>query len=423
MHRSYGAKLKGIGRAWVALAVASGLGAVASPALAEALTGRWQASAEVGGAKVPFRLDLVRKGGAVEAVFFDGRRPINRSSVGDYHDGRLHLVFASYAATLDANVRDGQLDGAYVVGGRSIPVHAVRGGQPAPLRAGPDIHGEWIVPYKSRKGEAAWRLIVRQAGGVTEASILRIDGDTGTLSGTWADGAFRLSHFAGERPALLEAAPQPDGSLKLTLTDNSGRLELEALRPAAAARRGLAPTDPTRHTGVANAAEPFRFAFRDLSGRVVENTDRRFRGKVVLVNVMGSWCPNCHDEAPFLQALYRKYGKAGLEIVALDFEQPDQLADPQRLRAFVREYGITYTVLLVGEPKEAAAKLPQASNLNAWPTTFFLGRDGRVRTVHVGFTSRGSGARDAETRAAYQRDVERLLAESGRAPKARAAAE
>lgn len=386
--------------------------AAALPAHAEALTGRWQATADVGGAKIPFRLDLVRSGSVVQANFFDGRRPANRSSAGDYRDGKLHLVFASYAATLDATVKDGALDGAYVVNGHPIPVHAVRGGEPAALRPGPDIHGEWIVPYKSRKGEAAWRLIVHQSGGLTEATLLRIDGDTGTLSGTWSDGAFRLSHFAGERPALLVATPQPDGSLKLVLTDNAGPVELQALRPAAAANLGVAPTDPTRHTGVANPDEPFRFAFKDLSGREVSNADRRFRGKVVLVNVMGSWCPNCHDEAPFLEALYRKYGKAGLEIVALDFEQRDQLADPQRLKAFLREYGITYTILLAGEPKDVAAKLPQASNLNAWPTTFFLGRDGRVRTVHVGFTSRGSGARDVETRAAYERDVEQLLAEA-----------
>lgn len=400
--------------AWAALMLA---GAVALPSAvrAEALTGRWQAEAAVGGAQIPFRLDLVRRGEVVTATFFDGRRPANRSSSGQFKDGRLHLIFGSYAATLDATVHGGALDGAYVTSSRSIPIHAVRGAEPASLNAGPDIHGEWIVPSPSHKGEAAWRMIVRQADGLTEAAILRVDGDTGTLSGTWTGGAFRLSHFAGERPALLEATPQPDGSLKLLLTDGSGRQELRALRPAAAAGLGVTPEDPTRHTGVANADEPFRFAFKDLSGRLVSNTDPRFRGKVVLVDVMGSWCPNCHDETPFLETLYRKYRKAGLEVVALDFEQPAQLADPQRLRALISQDGITYTVLLAGEPREVAAKLPQASNLNAWPTTFFLGRDGRVKVVHVGFTSAGSGARDAETRAAYERDVQRLLAEGGAA--------
>ena len=53
-------------------------------------------------------------------------------------------------------------------------------------------------------------------------------------------------------------------------------------------------------------AEPFRFSFPDMQGQIVSNTDARFRGKVVLVNISGSWCPNCHDEAPFLSALYKQ---------------------------------------------------------------------------------------------------------------------
>ena len=71
---------------------------------------------------------------------------------------------------------------------------------------------------------------------------------------------------------------------------------------------------------------------------------------MVLVNITGSWCPNCHDEAPFLAELYRKYRSQGLEVVALSFEEGDQLTNPTRLRAFMKEYGIDYTVLLGGSP-------------------------------------------------------------------------
>jgi thiol-disulfide isomerase/thioredoxin len=281
----------------------------------------------------------------------------------------------------------------------------------------PRISGEWIIPHASEKGEQAWRLIVKQNGATVNAAILRVDGDTGTLNGGFADGAFRLSHFAGERPALLEIRPTPDGQLKLSLTDGDGHADLTAVRPAQALAKGIAPADPTHFTGVKDPAAPFQFAFPDLAGRRVANTDARFRGKVVVVDVMGSWCPNCHDEAPFLQAMYAKHHREGLEVVALDFEQPDQLADPQRLKAFVARYGVTYTVLLAGQPKEVHDKLPQAQNLSAWPTTFFLRRDGRVDQVHVGFTSPGSGPRDAETRAAAEHEIEALLAKP-RPPKA-----
>ena len=121
--------------------------------------------------------------------------------------------------------------------------------------------------------------------------------------------------------------------------------------------------------------------------------------------------PHCHDEAPFLVSLYRKYRAHGFEIVSLSFEQGAQLENPARLRAFIAEYGIGYTVLLPGEPKELADKVPQAVNLNAFPTTFILGRDGRVRAIHAGFPSPGSGRFYEEAEREITEHVERLLAE------------
>jgi thiol-disulfide isomerase/thioredoxin len=95
---------------------------------------------------------------------------------------------------------------------------------------------------------------------------------------------------------------------------------LTAYRPEVAKAKGLPePTDANRHTGVKDPSKPFEFRFPDLNGNVVSNTDARFRGKVVLINITGSWCPNCHDEAPFFAELYRKYHDRGLEIAALSF--------------------------------------------------------------------------------------------------------
>ena len=149
---------------------------------------------------------------------------------------------------------------------------------------------------------------------------------------------------------------------------------------------------------------------------VVSNTDPRFRGKVVLINITGSWCPNCHDEAPFLAALYNKYHDQGLEVVALSFEEADQLKNPTRLKAFIKEYGIKYTVLLGGETDSAKAKLTQAVNWDAWPTTFFVGRDGLVRGAHAGFPSPGSGELYKQEKDEFVAKVEKLLAENQLAP-------
>src|SRR5262249_17253281 len=148
--------------------------------------------------------------------------------------------------------------------------------------------------------------------------------------------------------------------------------------------KGLAqPSDPSRFTSVKDPTEPLHFSFPDLQGRTVSNTDPRFRGKVVIVAIGGSWGPNCHHETPFLLGLYKKYRSRGLEIVELSFEEEAQLKNPVRLRAFNKRYGVDYTVLLPGEPKDLNEKMPQGVNLNSFPTTFFVGRDGRVRSAHA----------------------------------------
>ena len=379
---------------------------------AQSLAGLWDATVIVNELEIPFRMEFTGDGPNVKGSFFNGDERVASTS-GRFGNGSLALRFDQYATKLEATLHDGILAGKYGRDGRASYQFRAKRFTPSPVSNAevPSIAGLWEIAVKSPKGESAWRFIVRQSGSEVSAAILRVDGDTGTLSGTYRDGRFVLSHFSGARPAVLEVTPASDGTLNLVLNGKN----LTATRPADARAKGLAePTDPSRHTSVKDPSEPFRFSFPDLSGRIVSETDPRFRGKVVLVNITGSWCPNCHDEAPFLAELYRKYRDQGLEIVALSFEEAEQLKDPTRLRAFIRQYGIEYTVLIAGEPGEAKDKLSQAVNWNAWPSTFFLGRDGRVRGVHAGFPGRASGDFYSQAKKEFTGLAERLLAENTR---------
>jgi thiol-disulfide isomerase/thioredoxin len=229
------------------------------------------------------------------------------------------------------------------------------------------------------------------------------------------DDEFRLDHFDGGRAYVLRATRRPDRRLDLTLQGSIGPAKsFTAVRADEAVALGLAaPSDFATHTRWKDPAEPFRFSFPDLAGHTVSNTDARFAGKVLVINVTGSWCPNCHDEAPFLAEIYHRYRGLGLEVVALSFEEAEQLADPARLRAFVAKYGIDYAYLVAGEPSQLKERIPGAENLNAWPTTFFIGRDGRVRGSHTGFAAPASGEFHATLRREFAQKIETLLAEKG----------
>ncbi len=364
--------------------------------------------------EIPFRFEIACAGSncsAPKGSFFNGDEKVTSSS-GTFRNGALELSFDEYGTMLRARLENGALTGEYDRGTRGKP-YPFRAKPFAAVEVGdrdiPSIAGLWNIQVKSSKGESAWQLIVRQSGAEASAAILRIDGDTGTLTGTYRDGKFVLSHFSGARPLRLELTPSTDGTLAVVQNQDK---PLTAVRADQALAKGLPqPSDPSRFTSVKDPTEPLRFSFPDLDGRIVSNTDPKFQGKVVIVAIGGSWCPNCHDETPFLVELYNKYKSRGLEIVELSFEEEAQLKNPVRLRAFNKRYGVEYTVLLPGEPNELNEKMPQGVNLNSFPTTFFLGRDGRVRSAHAGFPSKASGRFHTEAKEEITALVERLLAE------------
>jgi len=402
------------GTNFVALLLASAPLILAQAIAQPSIVGRWDATIQINGIDTPFPLEISGSGTNVAASFFNGddRYP---STQGRFENGKLVLNWDYYAATLDATLKDGVLEGQYAGTRRMKGPFAIRATRAAVAKPAtvsgvvPNIGGLWEIPNKSGKGELAWRFIVQQSGPKASATILRVDGDTGTISGAFQNGKFVLSHFDGARAHLLEITPAADGTLDIL---QDGRLKLTAYRPGAARAKGLPePTDADLHTTMKDPREPFRFSFPDLKGRLVSNLDPRFRGKVLVVEITGSWCPNCHDEAPFLAEMYRKYSRQDLEIVSLSFEETDQLKDPSRLRAFVKKYGLEFPVLLCGDPDEANSKLTQLVNWNTWPATLFVDRKGLVRGIHSGFPSAGSGELFRQAKDAFNVEVGRLLAE------------
>ena len=374
--------------------------------------GLWDAAVVVNGLEIPFRFEIAQSGSNVSGWFFNGDEKV-LSTGGRFENGSLVLNFDHYATAVEASLVNGRLAGTYTRAAGFYPFYAKRFAPPAAFpNEVPAIDGLWqIGGVKSNKGESAWRFIVRQSGAEVTAAILRVDGDTGALAGTYRNGKFIVSHFSGARPLVLELTPQPDGSLEIVRNREE---QMIAVRASEAKLKDVAePTDPSRHSSVKDPTQPFRFSFPDVTGKVLSNTDARFRNKVVIVSISGSWCPNCHDEAPFLAELYRKYQSKGLEIIALSFEEDAQKAKGySRLLAFNKRYGIEYPVVLAGEQADLAEKVPQIHNLNSFPTTIFLGRDGLVRGVHAGFAGAASGVFHDNAKEEITATVERLLAET-----------
>jgi thiol-disulfide isomerase/thioredoxin len=393
------------------------------------LDGRWAATLTQNALVIPFRLDISGGGNHLVGKLYNGDDNETTTSA-RFENGTLQLNFEHYLTSISATVKDGELDGKLTVQRRS-PINITPGAESSAVKdsvsdfharryvkpteaeeaKAPSIDGVWEIPHESPKGEKSWRLIVKQKGAEIEASILRVDGDTGALTGGWQDGKFVASHFDGARPGLIQIVPQSDGSLSVDLKAEPRNIVLTAYRPEVARAKGLPePSNYLTHTSVRNPDEVFTYKFRDVNGKIVSNDDPRFKGKVVLAIVTGTWCPNCHDEAKYLVKLYEKYHNKGLEIVALDFEEEDQAASLTRVNAFIKQYKIPYPYLIAGTPDEMWEKVPQAVNLNTWPATLFIGRDGKVKATYAGFASSASGVYNAELKQDFTSIIDRLLA-------------
>jgi thiol-disulfide isomerase/thioredoxin len=423
----------------------------------DSLDGRWSATLVTqNGEVIPFRLDLSGSGPTLKGTLYDGFDPYETTTGASFDDGKLVLNIEHYLTTITATVKDGQLTGNVVTQNRGSSAQygfqATRYVKPTPASANvPQIAGSWEIPLQtpSSKGEKAFRFIVKQNGADVAASILRVDGDTGAYSGTYSDGKWVLSHFDGSRPGVIVVTPGSDGTLQIlqnpqhpepvassaasanatnggaaralptsgktyddSIADGRYAPALVAYRSEVARAKGLPePDNYETHTTVRDPNEKFTFNFPDVDGHLVSNDDPRFKGKVVLAIVTGTWCPNCHDEAQYLVKLDKKYRDKGLAIVALDFEEPEQQGSLARERAFVKQYGVKYTYLIAGAPAEMWEKVPQAVNLNTWPATIFIGRDGRVNSIHSGFASPASGEFHHQLEKEFTAKIEKLLAE------------
>lgn len=405
--------------------------ASSAPVLAAApVAGRWDARLIRAGNPVPFRLDISGEGATLQGTLYDGFRANETTTRASFRDGRLELYLEHYLTTISAELKNGELTGTVTAIGRSgkseygfaATRHDGKAAAAAARVKAPDIAGSWFIPLDkaNKRGEQTVRLSIEQRGAEVAASILRVDGDTGAHSGVYKDGKWQLSHYDGSRPAVITITPQKDGTLQIRERNDRADARPEdrwgvaqvAYRPEAALARGYRlPADHLAHTRTREQQQRFTFSFPDVNGKLVTQDAPYFRGKAVLAIVTGTWCPNCHDEAQYLVQLYRKYRDKGLAIVALDFEESAQQETLDRARAFIRQYGVEYPYLIAGAPEELGEKVPQLVNLDTFPASIFIGRDGTVRAIHAGFASQATGEFRKKQDREFEERIQALLAE------------
>jgi thiol-disulfide isomerase/thioredoxin len=160
--------------------------------------------------------------------------------------------------------------------------------------------------------------------------------------------------------------------------------------------------------------ERIGFRFPDLDSQLVSLNDMRFRDKAVVIQIMGSWCPNCMDETAFLSEYYRNNRQRGIEMIALAYEYSTDFQRARKsLMKFRDKFDVQYPMLITGVTSGDSLKtektLPQLTPIKAFPTTIFVGRDGKVKKIHAGFYGPGSGPYYEAYKKEFEETLQALL--------------
>ena len=295
-----------------------------------------------------------------------------------------------------------------------VPVVAMRGERPKPVALAntPNYTGTWRVTFTEDDGKKYPALgIFKQQGAAITGTFLTTTGDYRYLSGAVLPSGLGLSTFDGNHGFLFQAAKQPNGTLKGDFY--SGKAGHETWTAVLDPKATLPDADTLTYMKKGESRLNFKFP-SVFEGGVVEPTGPKYRGKVVVIQLLGSWCPNCMDETAFLAPWYDKNQSRGVEVIGLGYERsPDYKLASARLRKLRERFNIKYELAVAGvSNKDSAAKsLPQLAKVLAFPTTIFLDKKGNVRKIHTGFAGPGTGKYYQDEIAGFNREVDKLLKE------------
>lgn len=221
-------------------------------------------------------------------------------------------------------------------------------------------------------------------------TFLTETGDYRYLEGIYDGKMLHLSCFDGAHAFLFKAEIQEDGTLKGDFW--SGNHWHEAWEAAPSDDFELTKMDEL--TYLKEGYDKIEFEFPNAAGEMVSLADERFQGKATIVQVTGSWCPNCMDETRFFVKLYNKYHSEGLEIIAIDYESSAEMEAFKKGEERIRkDLKVDYPIVFGGWYKkdEAAKTLPMLNHIMSYPTAIFIDKTGKVRSIHTGFSGPGTG--------------------------------
>jgi thiol-disulfide isomerase/thioredoxin len=370
--------------------------------------GRWHARFQFEGGDVPFLFEVKES----RVTLINGEERVLLDSV-SYEGDSVVIPIKAYDTELRGRFTGDSLSGVFrrlfADQDEGIPFTALLSDAPRFSATGvsaDSLAGRWDIHFAASDGETSDYVgIFNQQGNSLTGSILTNSGDFRFMEGVADEHGFRLSSFAGLSLYLIEGKFIDKDHFEGRYVNARGVQTISGTRNDKAAM-----SDPYSLTQLKKGFTGLGFKLKDLAGVERSLSDAKYRGKAVVVSILGSWCPNCLDETALLSPWYKANKDRGVEIIALAFERKD---DPAYIRNvlsnLISKYDITYDLLIGGKIADASQVLPEIDAIKSFPTTLFINKRGEVTKIHTGFNGPATGLFYEEFKADFNRTINELL--------------
>jgi len=414
--------MKNIFKITLFLFLLTGLSACENKTNHELEQGIWRATLmTTSGAVIPFNFEVIDSANQKFLDVINGNERFRVNEISTVSDS-IFIQMPLFDSEIRVKIRNGSLNGQWIKhfadSSEIMMFEAKKGYSWRFFKANtkPEfvVSGRWSAAFNDTKTGNVVQAIAEfaQKDGRIFGTFLTSTGDYRFLEGTVSDDKIYLSCFDGSHAYLFT------GKIlnKNSIVDGLFYSGLSSVKTWTAKRDDTAILpDAYSITSLKDGFDKIDFSFPDLNGKNVSISDPKFRNKIVLVQLFGSWCPNCMDETAYLVPLYKKYKEKGLEIIALAYERTADYERSKRNISRLRErFDVPYDMLITGyvnDKAEVVKSLPMLNSFIAFPTLLVIDRKGTVRKILTGFSGPGTGAHYTDFKKEFENIIDDLLLE------------
>jgi thiol-disulfide isomerase/thioredoxin len=398
-------------RILLVLVIATALASCQQPG--ELKTGMWRGVIELQGQQLPFNFEVTKEGTGYEVYLKNAEEKLLQDEI-SIEDDSVKITMLIFDIELKAKINGDKLEGFYIKNydpDFKLPFTATYGEDYRFAKAGDasiNFSGNYQLQFQDEKETYPSVGIFNQEGNHVIGTFLTPTGDYRYLEGNVVDQKLMLSTFDGNH-AFLFAAQMDGDSLRGDFY--SGKKSHETFKGIKTEKAEMPNAESL--TFLKEGFDKISFSFPDMEHNMISPSDEKYEGKVLILQIFGTWCPNCMDETKFLTQWYKDNHDRGVEILGLAYERKDDFEYASgRVKKMKEKLNVPYDFVIAGtnDKEKAAETLPMLNKVIAFPTTIFIGKDGKVKHIRTGFEGPGTGIYYERFKERFNQVVNELLA-------------